>query len=172
MAASSAEPRGATEFAVTHIFKARRQRVWDAWTKPEMLVRWFGPKGMTMAVLQSDLRPGGLLHTHMDSADGQRLWARFVYREVTEPSRLVWVHSFSDPQAGLARAPFGIPWPLEMLATATFEDAGDITKVTLRLCPIHATPEEENTFAEGMPSMRGGWGGSFGQLDQVLAGPG
>jgi uncharacterized protein YndB with AHSA1/START domain len=169
MAASDTAP--AQDFVLTRIFKAPRQRVWDAWTRPEMLMQWFGPKGVTTTVLQSELRPGGMLHAAMDSPGGGRLWARFVYREVVPPSRLVWVHSFSDEKAGLAPSPFGGPWPLEWLTMVTFEEAGDDTRVVLTCSPLNATPEEQAAFSGATLSMEGGWGGSFEQLDLYLARP-
>ena len=52
----------APEFRITRRFAAPRDRVWDAWTRPEQLARWFGPKGVTTTVLSFDLRPGGGLH--------------------------------------------------------------------------------------------------------------
>lgn len=58
------------EFRIARNFDAPRQRVWDAWTKPDQLARWFGPKGVTTSVKSFDLRPGGILHARMDSPDG------------------------------------------------------------------------------------------------------
>lgn len=161
-----------TDFTISRIFNAPRQRVWDAWTRPEMLGRWFGPKGSTTTVLRSELRPGGMMHFRLDAPGGGRMWARFVYREIEAPSRLVWVHSFADEQGQLAPTPFGGSWPMEILSTVLFEDAGKATKVTLHWTPISPTAEELRTFAETRPSMNGGWGGSFEQLDQLLAQPG
>ena len=60
-------------------------------------------------------------------------------------------------------------WPLTLLTTVTFADEGDKTKVTLEWKPLNASPQEEATFAHAMPTMEGGWGGSFDQLDEVLA---
>ena len=55
-----------------------------------MLAQWFGPKGVTTTVLRHELQPGGLLHARMDVAGGGTMWARFVYRAVEPPARLVW----------------------------------------------------------------------------------
>src|SRR3954470_21779242 len=76
------------DFVVTRLFRAPRQRVWDAWTRPELLARWFGPKGVSTTVLRHELRPGGMLHARMDRPDGGSMWARFVYRAVEPPARL------------------------------------------------------------------------------------
>jgi uncharacterized protein YndB with AHSA1/START domain len=158
-------------FVITRVFGAPRQRVWDAWTKPEQLSRWFGPKGVTATVKTHELRPGGILHAHLDAPDGGRLWAKFVYREVAAPSRLVWVHSFSDEHANVTRAPFfDGKWPLELLTTVTFAEEGAATRVTLTWTPLNATEIERETFAANMHSMQQGWTGRFDVLEEFLAG--
>ncbi len=78
------------------------------------------------------------------------MWAKFVYREIAAPERLVWVHSFSDEAGGLTRHPMSPTWPLEMLTTVTFEEAGPgKTKVTLRWSPLNATAEEQEDLRRG-----------------------
>ena len=158
------------EFVITRRFPASRQRVWDAWTKPELFTTWFGPKGVTTTVLTFDLRPGGMIHARMDNHDSGSIWGKFVPREVSAPSRLVWEHSFADADANVIPAPFFDVWPLRLLTTVVFEEAGDGTSVTLTWAPLDATPEQQRAFAEQMSSMTMGWTGSFDQLDAVLAG--
>jgi uncharacterized protein YndB with AHSA1/START domain len=156
------------EFRIARNFDAPRQRVWDAWTKPDQLARWFGPKGVTTSVKSFDLRPGGILHARMDSPDGNGMWAKFIYREITAPTRLVWEHGFADEAGEFAASPFGGPWPLRLLTTVLFANDGPGTSVTLTWSPLDATPEEEAAFAAMMSSMEGGWTGSLDQLDAVL----
>jgi uncharacterized protein YndB with AHSA1/START domain len=157
-------------FTMTRMLDAPRALVWRAWTDPALLARWFGPKGTTTTVLAHDPRPGGITHLRMDMSGGGAIWARFVHREVAEPSRLSWVHSFADERGDLARAPFfdGV-WPLELLNSVVFEEDGDRTRMTLTSETIGATAEECRIFIEQIPSMNQGWGGSFEQLDAVLA---
>lgn len=160
-----------TEFVITRSFAARRERLWSAWTDPAQMAQWLGPKGTTGTTLAADLRPGGLLHWRMDGADGSAMFGRAVYREVSEPERLVYVQSFSDEAGDIARAPFfGGRWPLEMLTIVTFEEEGDRTRVTLTWSPLGAEADEQANFVSNIPSMHGGWGNSFDQLDALLAG--
>ena len=72
--------------------------------------------------------------------------------------------------ANIAEAPFfdGV-WPREMLTEVSFEEEGDRTKLTLTWTPIDASAEERAMFLSQLPSMRGGWGGSFDELDEHLA---
>ena len=60
-----------------------------------------------------------LSRRHARSGDGHVIWAKFVYREIAAPQRLVWVHSFSDEAGGLTRHPLSPTWPLELLTTVT-----------------------------------------------------
>ena len=159
----------ADEFVISHVFKAPREKVWAAWTQPEKLARWFGPKGTKATIVTADIRSGGMLHSYMDGPDGTRLWAKFVYRELVPPSRLVYEHSFSDEQANIAPSPFGGDWPKVLLTTVIFEDLGEETRVRLSWVPVQATPAEEAEFRGAMDSMTGGWSGSFEELDDLLA---
>jgi uncharacterized protein YndB with AHSA1/START domain len=160
------------QFVITRSFAASRERLWSAWTDPAQMAQWLGPKGTTGTTLAADLRPGGLLHWRMDGADGSAMWGRAVYREVSPPQRLVYVQSFSDSAGGIARAPFfGGRWPLEMLTVVTFEEEeGGRTRVTLTWSPLDAEADEQSNFVSNIPSMQGGWGNSFDQLEALLGG--
>lgn len=160
----------ADEFTMSRLFRAPRQRLWDAWTRPETLARWFGPKGSATTIVSAEIRLGGVVHCHMDMPGVPRLWAKFVYREVTPPSRLVWEHSFSNERGEITASPFGGDWPLILLNTVIFEDEGEDTRIHLISKPLDATPAEEAEFRDATGSMAGGWGGSFEVLEAVLAG--
>ena len=139
-------------FTITRTFDAPRELVWKAWTEPKLFEKWFGPKGTTGQVKTLDLRPGGILHS-----------------SVTPPSRLVWEHSFADAEGNLVRHPFQAAWPLKLLSTVIFEEAGGKTRITLTWTPLDATETEVKAFEDGMAGMSQGWGGCFDQLDEFLA---
>ena len=168
--AGGADPRA---FVITRVFNAPRERVWQAFTEVERLAQWWGPKGFKMFATTLDLRPGGTFHYGMKppagSAMGDVMWGRFVYREIEPPARLVFVNSFSDEQGGITRHPMAPNWPAEMLNVVTFEEADGKTTVTLRGGPIHCTSEESDIYHANHDSMRGGFGGTFDQLDAYLA---
>jgi uncharacterized protein YndB with AHSA1/START domain len=157
------------EFVITRLFRAPRLQVWEAWAKPELMSQWFGPKGVITTVKTLDLRPGGIMHARMDRPDGGQMWAKFAYREVVEPSRLVWVHSFADEQANTVPWPFEGPWPLEILSTATFTEEGGGTRIHVVWTPLNASVEEQQAFVGMIESMTEGWGGTFDKLDEALA---
>ena len=166
MAEKRAEP-----FVISRVLDAGRDVVWAAWTDPERLTHWWGPKGVTVVSCTVDLRPGGVFHYGLRAPDGSDTWGRFVYREIVAPERLVFVVSFSDAKGGVTRHPWSPSWPLETLSTVTFQEHGAKTTVTVTWTPHAATEIERTTFEEGHPSMRQGWTGTFDQLAEYLAKP-
>jgi uncharacterized protein YndB with AHSA1/START domain len=82
--------RGEREIVLSRVFNAPRRLVWDAWTRPELFVRWFGSHGWTVPVCEMDVRPGGRYRYVMRRADdAQEVVMRGEYREVVPPERLV-----------------------------------------------------------------------------------
>jgi uncharacterized protein YndB with AHSA1/START domain len=167
-ATKSAPPQ---EFTISRSFDAPRDRVWKAWTDPQALAQWWGPKGSQIRVIKLEVRPGGIFHYAMQFQPGHDMFGRFIYREIAAPERIVFVNSFSDAEGGITRAPFpqlGNTWPLEVLNHLTLTERDGKTTVSLRGDPLNATDEERKTFASMADSMRQGFGGTFDQLDEYL----
>jgi uncharacterized protein YndB with AHSA1/START domain len=168
-AAPKSQPATAREFSITRTFDAPRTLVWQCFTEPERMKEWWGPKGSTIVASKMDLRVGGIYHGAMRDPAGRVMWAKFVYRDIVAPERLVWEHSFSDETGALTRHPLSPTWPLKLRTTVTFDAiAGDKTKVTLIWSPLDASEEEQQTFAAAHDSMNGGWTGTFDQLAAYL----
>jgi uncharacterized protein YndB with AHSA1/START domain len=171
--AAAAKPGGpgpAEEaFVLTRELDAPRELVWRAFTEPGHLIHWWGPKGFEVRECKVDLRPGGLFRYALRSPDGQDMWGRFVYREITPPERLVYIVSFTDERGNIARHPWSPTWPLQVLGTLTFAEQGGRTTVTIRWSAHEASEEERATFAAGRDSIRGGWTGTMDQLAAYLA---
>jgi uncharacterized protein YndB with AHSA1/START domain len=160
------------DFTFSRSFDAPRDLVWRAWSDPQALAQWWGPKGCVVRVVTHDFRPGGLFHYAMAFGGRDDMYGRFVFREIAAPQRISFVISFSDAAGGITRAPFPQLknlWPLEVLNTVTFTEQGGKTTVALRGGPINATKEERAIFAENTASMQQGYGGSFEKLDAYLA---
>jgi uncharacterized protein YndB with AHSA1/START domain len=153
------------DLVIERVFDAPRELVWKAWTEPERMMQWFGPKTFTAPVVKIDLRVGGKSLICMRSPDGQDYWSTGTYREIVPPEKLVVTDSFADENGNVVPAThygMGEHVPLEMLITVTFEDLGNgKTKMTLR--------------HEGMPAdmIEGGadqgWNESFDKLAALLA---
>jgi len=161
---------GSNDFVISRTFDAPRDLLWRVFTEPEHMKQWWGPKGFTVIASAMDLRPGGTYLYGLKSPDGHAMWGKFTYREIVPQERLVFINSFSDEKGGVTRHPMSPSWPLELLSTFTFEDAGaGKTKFTVRWAPHNASEEERKTFNAGRDSMNQGWGGTLDQLTVYLA---
>jgi uncharacterized protein YndB with AHSA1/START domain len=154
---------------VERIFDAPLELVWKAWTEPERLARWWGPKGFSMNVASLDFRPGGVFHYSIRSPQGQQMWGKFVYGEIQAPERMVFINSFSDEGGTMQRSPMSPTWPLEIYNLLTLEEAGGKTKLTLRGGPYKAGEAERRTYHEASKNVQHGLAGTFEQLDAYLA---
>src|SRR6059058_2751197 len=114
---------GDREIVLTRVFDAPRHLVFEAFSKPELLKRWFGPRGWSLVVCEVDLRVGGGFRFVLRGPDGRDLGMRGVYKELTPPERSVHMESFDD-------------FPGEAQVTAVFtERAGETTMVATILYP-------------------------------------
>ena len=159
----------AQEFVITRELDAPRELVFKAWTEPERLEQWWGPKGCRLKVAQLELRPGGVILYSISFGQGPTMWGRFVYSEIEALERLVYVSSFSDEEGALTRAPFSKTWPMEVFNTLTFTEQEGKTTLTLRSAPQNATEEERKTFVGMHQSLQQGFSGTFDQLADYLA---
>jgi uncharacterized protein YndB with AHSA1/START domain len=158
----------ATERAlvIERVFDAPRELVWKAWTEPERMTRWWGPKAFTCPHCEIDLRVGGKTLASMQSPEfneGRPIWGTGVYREIVPLERIVMTDSFADENGNAVPAShYGMEgdFPLEMLITVTFEDLGGKTKMTLR---------HEGLPDEHLEGAGGGWSESFDKLAEYLA---
>jgi uncharacterized protein YndB with AHSA1/START domain len=157
-------------FVISRTFNATREIVFDAFTKPEEMKKWWGPKGFTVIVSKMDLRPGGTYLYGMRAPDGTPMWGKFVYREIVRPERIVFINSFSDENGGVTRHPMAPDWPLQMITTFAFEDlGGGKTRLTTTSMAFDATEAERAVFDAHHDSMTQGWTGTLDQLETYLA---
>jgi uncharacterized protein YndB with AHSA1/START domain len=127
-------PAADSTVVISRVFNAPRELVFEAWTKPEYLLRWFAPRGCSFHIERIDVRPGGGFHSCI--RDGSfECWCIGVYREIVRPERLVYTLAIADRQGNkVAPATVGHDprWPTETLLTVTFEDEAGQTRLTLR----------------------------------------
>lgn len=130
----SAEPMWELEreIVLSRVFDAPRELVFEAWTNPDHLNRWFGPKGFSTKTHEADIRVGGRWRFDMIGPDGTRYDNRMVFLEIRKPERLVMDHG-SDKDDD----------PAKFRVTITFdEQSNKKTVVTLR--QLHPTREQRN----------------------------
>ena len=120
---------------ITRTYDAPRELVWKAWTDPEQLKRWWGPRVFSTPSFTVDLRPGGAFHYSMRSPDGTEFRGKGVYREIVPPERLVYDTMFADAEGNTVPASYygmGDDWPETTLVTVTLEEQDGTTILTLR----------------------------------------
>jgi uncharacterized protein YndB with AHSA1/START domain len=142
------------------VFDAPREVVFQAWTDPGRLKRWWGPKGFTNPVCQVDVRPGGAIRIHMRGPDGAVYPMTGVFHEIVAPERLVFSSSALDQN--------GEPL-FEILNTVTFADEGGKTRLTVRATVM----DVKAGAAQHLAGMEQGWSQSLDRLGtEVEAGSG
>lgn len=88
----------AWELVITRAFDAPRPLVFEAWTDPARLARWWGPRGFRVPSCQMDVREGGAFRICMRSPDGTDHLLRGIYREVVPPERLAFTWAWEDAE--------------------------------------------------------------------------
>lgn len=159
----STDAQSEREIVITRIFNAPRELVFKAWTTPEHIAQWWGPKGFTTRVTELDLRPGGKSRYVMISPDGTEYPVKGVFREIVPPERIVTSDEFDEGFEKVVNADL----PKGMVLTAVFEDLGPKTKLTLRI--VHESVEDRKKHEE--MGVIEGWNSSFDCLDEFLAKP-
>ena len=142
------------EIAMTRVFNAPRQLVSDAFSKPELLKRWFGPRGWTLGVCEIDLRPGGGFRFVLSGPGGQELGMRGVYKEIS-PERSVHLESF-DQFSGVDS---------QVTTTLTEEDG----RTTLTVTVLYPSKEVRDAVLQS--GMEHGAAESYDKLAEMLASP-
>jgi len=143
------------EIAMTRVFNAPRNLVFDAWTRPDLVRRWLlGPPGWTMPVCEIDLRVGGTYRFEWLGQDGTRMGMGGIYREIVIPERIVNTQLFDVDWTGG-----------ETLGTLLFTEQGG--KTTLTNSVLYSSREARDAalrtrMAEGVEA-------GYARLDEILA---
>jgi uncharacterized protein YndB with AHSA1/START domain len=85
---------GEPMFVVTRMFNAPARLVWEAWTRPEYMQRWYGNSCMTLEICEMDVRPGGAWRRVLRMSDGSSIGFHGVYQEMDPPRRIVFTEVF------------------------------------------------------------------------------
>jgi uncharacterized protein YndB with AHSA1/START domain len=119
---TAVSPAADRELVFTRSFDAPRNLVFEMWTHPDHLARWWGPDGFTLTTIDMDVRAGGTWRFIMHGPDGTDYRNRVVYEEVSPPERLVYRH-----------VPEKDTEPIDFQVTATFVARGPRTDLTMRM---------------------------------------
>ena len=141
---------------ITRVFDTPRALAWQAWTDPNMLAQWFGPRGFTSSVPQLDVRVGGALRIVMHGPDGNDYPMKGVFREVVAPERLVFSNIAVDQDGHHL---------LEGETTVTFAEQSGKTTLTLQTYAVGLVPIAPQMLA----GMEAGWTQSIDKLQELVA---
>jgi uncharacterized protein YndB with AHSA1/START domain len=144
------------DLVITRVIDAPREKVFKAWTDPELLKQWFAPLPYTTPVAELDVRPGGANLIVMRDPQGNDLPNRGVYLEVVKNERLVFTNAYTK-----AWEPSEKPF---MTVILTFEDESGKTKYTALV--RHWTVADRETH-EKMGFYQG-WGQCADQLEALV----
>jgi uncharacterized protein YndB with AHSA1/START domain len=150
------ESAGKNELSLVRIINAAPEKVFRAWTEPDLLKQWFTPKPWTVTSAELDVRPGGTNLIVMCSPEGQEYPNRGVYLEVVKNQRLVITDAYTS-----AWAPSDKPF---MTAIITFEDEAGKTRYTARA--LHWNAEDRKAHEE--MGFHEGWGKATDQLAALV----
>ncbi len=145
------ERKSDRELVITRTFDAPARIVFEAWTTPELLKRWWAPKssGMTLLSCEADVRIGGNYRFEFGHGDAKRMAFFGKYVEVIPNARLVWTNEESEAGS---------------VTTLTFDEKDGQTLLTLR--ELYPSKEALDGAISG---MEGGMSETFAQLDELLA---
>ncbi|HEY9608088.1 SRPBCC domain-containing protein [Allocoleopsis sp.] len=139
------------ELTITRVFNAPRSLVFKVWTQPEHFSRWLGPKDFTTIGCQMNVQVGGMYRACIRSPEGNDHWMQGVYREITEPERLVFTFAWEDENNQPKH---------ETLVTVTFEEHDNKTLMTFQQAIFESI--------ESRDSHNTGWSECFDRLATYL----
>jgi uncharacterized protein YndB with AHSA1/START domain len=158
---------------MSRVFNAPRELVWNAWTKPDMVKKWWGPKDFAAPSIVIDFRVGGKYIYCMHGPKGTQfdidMYSAGVFKEIVPIQKLTISDYFSDKDGNkIDPASMGLPkdMPVEMDVMVLFEDAGTgKTKLSI----IYPRPASDAQFSAMKKSgLEEGWGTSLDKLAESL----
>jgi len=154
-----------TDFVLTRIFDAPRELVFEMWSNPKHVMKWWGPDPYTSPAAEIDFRPGGRFLFCMRSPEGKDIWSAGVYKEIVVPEKIVSTMIFSDKDGNFLEPSshgIGPDFTSYMLDVVTFDvHDGNKTKLTIRRnVPMSVSKKY---------MMDLGWNSSLDKLAEELA---
>lgn len=137
------------ELTIRRVFDAPRELVFKAWTEPERVLHWLGPKGFTGLEFRIDDEPGGTWHARMRGPDGKEYANGGRVLEYVEPETLSYTFAWDDSPEE------------EMVVTITLTEVAGKTEMTFHQAVFPSV--------ESRDGHQGGWSESFDRLTEYLA---
>ncbi len=144
-------PTSTAVLRIARTFPASRQRVFEAFTEPELLKQWWGPAGFSLPKATVDFRVGGAYRFGMQPPQGDLMYLVGTFREIKRPERLVytWVWEGAPPES-------------QTVVTVEFREVEGNTEVVVTQEPFpNDEARQQHVF---------GWEGGFDRLTEILRG--
>jgi uncharacterized protein YndB with AHSA1/START domain len=148
---------------VKRIFAAPVERVWKAWTTPELVKQWWGPEQYSCPYASMDVREGGKSILAMQGPDGKVQYSGGTYEELIPNQRIVTTDQFTDREGNLMSArQAGMPM-----------DMPDTMRVTIEFQSLGANETQMRIMHEGIPKEMhddcvAGWSSSINKLQRLV----
>jgi uncharacterized protein YndB with AHSA1/START domain len=145
---------GGREVIIEREFDAPRQKVWEAWTNPDLLKQWLGPRKYEMIIDKYDFKPGGSYRYIHKGTEGEFAF-HGVFHGIYGQEKMIQTFEFE-----------GLPEPGHVsLDTLTMKEENGKTKVTT--ISVFQTPEDRDGMVRS--GMEKGLTEGYERLDEVLA---
>jgi uncharacterized protein YndB with AHSA1/START domain len=147
----TAPPAGKATLAAKRVLPAPRPVVYEAFSDPTQLARWWGPAGFTTPSLEFPARVGASYRIEMQPPEGDSFYLTGEFGEVDAPARLSFTFVWEDPD----------PDDLETVVALSFRDLGEWTELVLSQGPFKTEARRA--------LHRNGWADSLDKLAQLLS---
>ncbi|MES2620276.1 MAG: SRPBCC domain-containing protein [Bacteroidota bacterium] len=150
------------EIHITRIIDTPCHLVFEAWSNPEHLKKWYAPQGCTIDIPTLDFKEGGVMHTCVRTLMGE-CWCKGVYKEIVPNEKIVFSIAFSDEAGNLVdNPPIGKDpeWPLETIVTVTFKEENGKTKFTLHQTALESVAKRTGAYSS--------WLQMFERLEELV----
>jgi uncharacterized protein YndB with AHSA1/START domain len=144
---------GELNLELTRDLPAARSVVFEAFTDPHELAKWWGPQGFTSPSMEFEPRVGGTYRIEMQPPEGDSFHLTGEFREVDPPSSLAFTFRYEDPD----------PDDVETVVILSFRELGESTEVAFTQGRFKTEPRRA--------LHRDGWTDSFDRLEQLLSAP-
>lgn len=137
--------------SIRKTFDAPVELVWEAWTAPEHIALWWGPKGMTVRIIEHDFSAGGNWKYIMPMPNGTEFISEGTYSEIMKFQKIVTSANFRPMTEGVE-------------IRVVFEKEGDRTNFTFSV--IH--PTEEYKLQQEKMGFYNGWGSTLKRFEELM----
>jgi len=136
---------------IEKIFAVAPEKVWEAWTKPENIAKWWGPKGMDVELLAHDFKVGGKWKYAMQMPNGDPFVSEGTFLEIIEGEKIVTTADFK---------------PMTQGVELHVHFAGDDHQTKFTFSVVH--PTEDYCKQQEEMGFYNGWGAAFKRLEEAL----